>query len=222
MTRTLLAVRGIERTTELERRRLIQIADELAIDVDSISAVIARESAWNPRAKNPGGSASGLLQWIETTAKGLGTTTAAIRAMSILEQLELVKAYFRPYRGRIRTPADAQMAVFMPAFVGKPLDTVVAAKDGTRRFGKVTEAEVYEKNKAYDRDRKGYITVGDVTDSVRRTVAAAQSKPRIVVAMTAGAPPPAPPSPSSSSSDGEGLALLLALAWFLATPFGVF
>ncbi|MFN0085284.1 MAG: hypothetical protein ACKVX9_07845, partial [Blastocatellia bacterium] len=55
--------------------------------------VMASESLFVAGARNrlPGQTASGLLQIIEDTAQGLGTTTAAIRQMSPVEQLRFVE-----------------------------------------------------------------------------------------------------------------------------------
>lgn len=216
--RYLLAVRGLlERTGDAERQKLLMVADELGIPADAISAVISHESRWNPQAKNPRGSATGLLQWIESTAKGMGTSTAEIARMSTIEQLELAKRYFWPYRARIRTVTDALMAVFMPAYVGKPESHIIARKDSTGAIGKRTEAEVYTANRGFDKEQKGYITVGDVSRNARAIIAAAESLPRVAVPWPPGGAPPSPPVPpivappvGAGASDLGGALLMVA------------
>lgn len=211
-TRLLLAVRGlVERTGIPERQKLIAICDELRIPPDAISAVIAHESSWNPAAKNPRGSATGLIQFIESTAKDLGTSTAELAKMTTLEQLEYVRRFYKRFAGRIKTAADALMAAFLPIYVGKPLDFVIAKEGGTKMIGKRTEAEVYVANRGFDKAQKGFITVGDVTRNANAIVAAAEKLPRVAVPYPpAGSPLP----PEQSTGGGIAEALALALMWW--------
>ena len=83
------------------------------------------ESNFNPEARNPNSSASGLIQFMESTAEGLDTTIEAIRSMSAMEQLEMVDAYFRPYFGRIHSLSDCYMAILNPASIGLAEDAII-------------------------------------------------------------------------------------------------
>lgn len=201
--RTLMAVRGIETTDLPARQRLILLGDRLSIDPDHISAVISHESRWNPQARNPNASASGLIQFLASTAKGLGTTIEAIRQMNAYQQLEYVERFYRPFKGRIKSPSDALMAAFWPAGVGKG-DAYVIAREGS---------SVYEVNKAFDRSKKGWIDASDVTASIKRVVADAATRPRLVVDMSQPAP--------HAGEGGAAVALLLGLAWLATFPFFV-
>ncbi|MGC3977859.1 MAG: hypothetical protein QM751_06235 [Paludibacteraceae bacterium] len=78
------------------------------------------ESRLKPNAKNPKGSASGLIQFVEKTAIGLGTTTVKLRAMSNVQQLDYVYKYFLPYKGKVKNIYDAYAVVFLPIALGKP------------------------------------------------------------------------------------------------------
>jgi hypothetical protein len=78
------------------------------------------ESGFNPKARNPGSDASGLIQFIPSTAARLGTSTATIRAMSALQQMSLVERYFAPYKGRMNSQEDVYMVVFYPKAIGNP------------------------------------------------------------------------------------------------------
>lgn len=206
--RYLLAVRGLrERTTDAERQKLLAICDELNISADAVSAVIAHESGWNPAAKNPKGSASGLIQWIESTARGMGTTTDAIRAMPTLRQLDLVRRYYAPARGRIRTPGDALMWAFLPAFLGKPADFTIGQQGAEGKSG-----QYYAWNAGFDREKKGYITVADVTRSINGIVSAAQKLPPVAV--------PWPPRQDPGTSGGAVAVLLAAGLWFFPSVLG--
>jgi len=48
------------------------------------------------------------------------STQDALARMSELQQLDYVKRYFQPYRGRLRTLEDIYMAILWPAAIGKP------------------------------------------------------------------------------------------------------
>src|SRR5215813_12661791 len=81
------------------------IAKRLKTEPAWLLNVMASESSFNPEARNgrPGQTATGLLQFIENTAQGMGTTTEAIRRMSPVEQLRLVEKYLSPFRGRLNS-----------------------------------------------------------------------------------------------------------------------
>ena len=82
------------------------IANRSALDIDGIAGVISHESGFRPNAKNPVGTATGLIQFIESTARSLGTTTAALAKMSAVQQLPYVERYFVNTLGSRRPPAE--------------------------------------------------------------------------------------------------------------------
>lgn len=75
----------------------------------------------NHRCQNSIG-ATGLIQFMPKTAFGLGTTTAKLRLMSNVEQLDYVKKHLAPFRGKYNSFVDLYCAIFWPAAVGKPDD----------------------------------------------------------------------------------------------------
>jgi hypothetical protein len=77
------------------------IAKRLKTEPAWLLNVMASESLFDHTARNgiSGQTATGLLQFIESTAKKMGTTTQAIRRMSPVEQLRLVERYLMPFRG---------------------------------------------------------------------------------------------------------------------------
>jgi hypothetical protein len=75
--------------------------------------------------KNPHSSATGLIQFMNATAVGLGTTTADLAAMSELKQLGFVYKYFQAVvkaRGPLRDLPDTYMAILNPKGIGQSLD----------------------------------------------------------------------------------------------------
>ncbi len=98
---------------------IAQTADDLDIDPYALANVINHESGFNPAAKNPNSSASGLIQFMEKTARRLGTTTAHIRSLGALDQMQYVRAYFEPF-GPLRSKHSVAMAVFYPRAINWP------------------------------------------------------------------------------------------------------
>jgi len=120
---------------------------------------MASESSFNPAARNglPGQTATGLLQFIESTARSMSTTTEAIRRMSPVEQLRLVEKYLTPFRGRLESLADVYLAVFRGFIVGGGDATVIAPLDNSNKEGRV-----YSLNRWLDSNGDGKITKGEL------------------------------------------------------------
>jgi len=77
------------------QQRLEQIADTNGFSVDELLSVIEKESAFDSSNVNDSSGATGLIQFIPKTAADLGTTTADLKAMSVLDQLDYVDKYFQ-------------------------------------------------------------------------------------------------------------------------------
>ena len=85
----------VERTTPEFRRKLYQVAIDVGIPPGELASLMGFESSWtwSPSVRNPSGGATGLIQFMPSTAKMLGTTTDQLAAMSAVQQLDYVKAY---------------------------------------------------------------------------------------------------------------------------------
>lgn len=96
---------------------LIGVAKRLGINPDHLYKLIKFESNWNPKARNPISGARGLIQFTNTTARGMGYNDAdEIVAIypSIEEQLQgPVYDYLRPLKP-FRGKQDLAMSVFYP------------------------------------------------------------------------------------------------------------
>jgi hypothetical protein len=114
--------------------------------------------------KNAAGSgAVGLIQFMPSTAKGLGTTTEKLAAMSNVDQLDYVKKYFQAYSAKkLLTIEDMYMAILYPKAIGQGNDYVLFEK-GTGK--KPTKA--YSQNSGLDTDNDGKITVQEAAAKVR-------------------------------------------------------
>lgn len=128
--------------------------------LNHILACMAFETGgkFSPSIKNLAGSgATGLIQFMPRTAKGLGTTVNQLSEMTAIEQLKYVEKYFKPYAKRITTLPDMYMAILMPKYVGKPSSTVM--------FNTGTTA--YRQNSGLDQNKDGKITKREASRKVR-------------------------------------------------------
>ena len=136
------------------KRRVIEIAAEFGIDPNYLMAAMAFESArtFSPSIENPYSGAVGLIQFMPSTARGLGTSTAALKRMTALAQLDYVRRYFLPYKGRLKDLNDLYMAILWPRAIGRPSSHVLFA-EGSREYrqnnvntdGVVTKVEAANK-----------------------------------------------------------------------------
>ena len=147
------------------RRRVYWMSGELGLPIetgaDDLMACMAWESnnTFSPSVANMAGSgATGLIQFMPTTAIGLGTTTAALAKMTAEDQLNYVFKYFRPYKGKLRNLGDIYMAILWPAGVGQP-DSFVLWEKGKR-------PTTYRQNAGLDVNKDGAITRGEAIAKV--------------------------------------------------------
>jgi hypothetical protein len=132
------------------------VAQNNSIQPDWLARVIAFETAntWSPSVRNPGSTATGLIQFIESTAKSLGTSTEALSTMSRDEQMVYVDKYLQQYKGKIKNFGDLYMAIHYPKGIGQD-DTYVMYREGSAEYagnrnldsngdGTVTRAEAVQ------------------------------------------------------------------------------
>ena len=107
------------------------ICQKLLIQPDWLMLVMYAESGLNPKAVNPNGGATGLIQFMPATAIGLGTTTTELKSMTNIQQLDFVYKYFAPYAGRIKNVHDLYLVTFFPVALGKPETYIMQTKSLT-------------------------------------------------------------------------------------------
>jgi len=96
-----------------------------------LMACMAFESAesFNPAIKNMAGSSgTGLIQFMDATAKDLGTTTAELARMTPEQQLRWVFKYFDQF-AKLKTPmvklSDIYMGILKPKYIGASDETLI-------------------------------------------------------------------------------------------------
>lgn len=161
MTPTLPLAWGAKVSPEFRARIYTLVAhlgwrEERASD---LMACMAFETGrrFSPNVRNPGSSGTGLIQFMSATAKGLGTTTAALSRMTAVDQLWYVERYFRPNADKIRTLEDMYCAILWPKAIGAPLEYVLW-RTGTR---------AYFLNKGLDRNKDRKVTKAEAVSTVR-------------------------------------------------------
>ena len=140
------------------RVKVRAIAAQIGCDPNDLMACIAFESAetFSPRKRNEKSGATGLIQFLPSTAMDLGTTTAALAEMSAEDQLDYVAKYFSWYPG-VQTLDDLYMAILWPRAIRKPSGFVLFASPSV----------VYKQNSGLDKDRDGTVTKFEAAAAVR-------------------------------------------------------
>ena len=108
-----------------------------------------------PRIQNTVTKATGLIQFMPATAKSLGTSVEALVKMSNLEQLDYVRKYFLPYKGKIKCFTDAYLVVFFPTAIGQPDSFVIETRS-------IAANIIAKQNPIFDLDKDGKITKGEI------------------------------------------------------------
>ncbi len=143
------------------KAKAIAVSQALVTPVDFLMSAMAFESGetFSASVKNAAGSgAVGLIQFMPSTAKALGTTTEALGTISAEAQLDWVKKYFLPKTGRLNSIDDLYMAILYPIAIGWSANATLFSQ-GTK---------VYAQNRGLDANKDGKITVGEAAAAVRR------------------------------------------------------
>ena len=96
-----------------------EIASVLSINPEWLMFTMKFESVINPKKVNQISNATGLIQFMPSTARELGTSIEGLLKMSNVEQLDFVYKYLKRYKGRMKRWIDVYLAVFYPAAIGK-------------------------------------------------------------------------------------------------------
>lgn len=136
-------------------------------NVKYLLAVIGFETggSYSPGQKHRGGgSATGLIQFMPTTAKELGTTTEKLAEMNHAQQMVYVEKYLKVKLDGVVNPnlSDMYMAVLWPKAVGKEDTTVIWGNSEKSKYRKQ-----YKANKGLDVNKNGYITKAEAAAKVK-------------------------------------------------------
>lgn len=146
--------------------KIIEIAAFLQINPNWLMQVMKSESGINPKMPNRSQKdnhliAAGLIQW--TKASGVPGAPESILTKDIFQQLDLVKSYFTPFRGKMKSYFDVYLVTFFPAAVGKP-DSYIF------QTAKYSAALIAAQNHAINRNKDNQITMAEFKQYVISTV----------------------------------------------------
>lgn len=162
------------------------MAARLGTRPEFIMATMSFETGgtFSPSVRNPTSTATGLIQFLDSTARGLGTSTAELARMTPVQQLHYVEKYFAPFTGRLGTLE----AVYTSVLSGSP-----KPDPNTTLFSAGSNA--YNANRGLDLNGDGRITAGEATSKVRARISGElDSSP---------APAPQPGSPAPQPAGGD-------------------
>lgn len=149
----------VKTNTEEFLSKTNSISQQLGINPNWLLAVMTIESGINHQAVNPNGGATGLIQFMPATATGMGTSTAALKAMTNVQQLDYVYKYLLPFSGKMKRFVDVYFAVFFPLAIGK-------ADDWVFETSKLSRTKIAAANPIFDTNKDGKLTVKEVRDAM--------------------------------------------------------
>lgn len=108
--------------------------------------------------------ATGLIQFMPKTAKYLGTSTQELFKMNNVQQLDYVRKYFLPAKGKIKSFEDVYQYTFYPLSVGKPDDYIIGSERGLDYAKKLVAQNPLDFN------HDGHITVAEFRQFIYKKI----------------------------------------------------
>jgi hypothetical protein len=138
---------------------VVRVSEEVGVNADQLLSVMDFETigSFSPSEKSKTSSGTGLIQFLEKTAKELGTTTQKLSQMTRAEQMVYVGRYLAKYEGKIENTGDIYMAVHWPRGIGKSDDYVLYRRG----------SKAYRANSSLDKSNDGTVTRGEALARLR-------------------------------------------------------
>jgi hypothetical protein len=172
---------------------IMRVSKRFEIDPTDLLSVMAIETAgtFRPDIRNPKGTATGLLQFTEDTAKRMGTSTAALAMMTRAGQMKYVEKYFEMWN----LPKGANAAtIYSTVFLPGRADNFVLTRQGEK---------FYELNRVLDINNDGMIDKNDLYEWTNRKK---RELPRLLaenVDVRTVSPPPEQPVMTQSDQKND-------------------
>jgi hypothetical protein len=170
-------------------QELVSMSQRVGMKPEDILAVMYSESGLKPEIFAAGtGGAVGLVQMVPSTLNGLGFGDSSdnkknlqdFSRLSATEQLHWVEKLINQQQSMAGTKLDSAAKYRIANFLPASFSLIPGVKEGRRdavlvygqpkpesevgkRYGR-NEQSWYDSNKGLDKDKKGYITYGDVED----------------------------------------------------------
>ena len=145
--------------------KVVSISKKIKCNPDELMAVMKSESGLDSKAVNPNGGATGLIQFMPKTARGLGTSTRELKRMKPEDQLDYVEKYLLQMKKMSGIKSNSQIdgatlysLVFLPAHAKEH----VLCERGSA---------AYNANKGLDLNHDGDIDKNDLNRRVKNLMA---------------------------------------------------
>jgi hypothetical protein len=142
------------------KAKVVSICGVLGCDPSYLMAAMAFETGetFSPTKQNPRSGATGLIQFMPSTARGLGTSIDALLQMTAIEQLDFVQKYLMPFKGRMRSLSDVYTTILFPVAVGRPDSFVLFAAPSV----------AFTQNSGLDVNHDNQVTKGEAASMVQK------------------------------------------------------
>lgn len=148
--------------TDAFERKVREVSRMLNIPPEWLMAVMHSESRFDASVKNHLGSgATGLIQFMPTTAKEHDITTDKLRNMNHIEQLDYVFQYLNKYRskyGEYHSLTSLYLGILYPKAIGEEYCYTLYA----------SPSKAYKMNAGLDEDKDNRVTVMDIDKRMKR------------------------------------------------------
>jgi hypothetical protein len=150
--------------------KLKEVAKKLGISWENLWKIIKFESGGIPWKQNPFTKATGLIQFTEETAEGLGTSLEHLKTMSAVDQLDYVYKFYKGIKPGANV-AQLYLKTILPAFAHKD-DEFVVGKEGAKKeflpgVTKFSLHDFWKQNGVFrNKADKSTITVGDIKNVI--------------------------------------------------------
>lgn len=154
----LLFINKVTSEREAFAEKVKTISAKLGIVPDALMFVMNWETGgtFSPSVQNPDTNATGLIQFMPSTALSLGTSTDALKNMTAVEQLDYVYEYLKDHKGDMYDVYDVYLAVFYPRALKENDDYVL----GSERSIAYSQ-QVAQQNSGFDLNSDRQITKGE-------------------------------------------------------------
>ena len=144
------------------QQKIKEVGKLLDIPPEWLMSIISAESSFNPQAVNRAGSgATGLIQFMPSTAADMNTTVSQIKQMDAMRQLDYVYHYLNKVRqryGEYTSLTDTYLAVLYPKARQNDLCYTLFSKPSKK----------YTQNKGLDSNKDGRVTISDIDKRMQR------------------------------------------------------
>ncbi len=142
--------------------KLLDVCEFLGFHPNWLMGVMNFESGINTKATNPVSGSVGVIQFTRDkagvnykTINGKQYLLSDIKNMTLVQQLDLVKAYYKPFANQITSFEELYLCTFFPAALNKTNDYVLQSAGLSAQL-------IAQQNKIFDLNDNNQLTRGEI------------------------------------------------------------